>query len=59
MLLGPSGSGKIHTFNIIGGIDSPDSGYISINGGKDRGHGREDIDKIQESISDMCFRCTI
>ena len=30
VLLGPSGSGKSTLLNIIGGIDSPDSGYISI-----------------------------
>ncbi len=33
-LLGPSGSGKSTLLNIIGGIDSADSGYISINGEK-------------------------
>ncbi len=32
VLLGPSGSGKSTLLNIIGGIDSPDSGYIAING---------------------------
>ncbi len=32
VLLGPSGSGKSTLLNIIGGIDSADSGYISING---------------------------
>ena len=32
--LGPSGSGKSTLLNIIGGIDSADSGYISINGEK-------------------------
>ena len=31
VLLGPSGSGKSTLLNIIGGIDSADSGYISIN----------------------------
>ncbi|MBP5609360.1 MAG: ATP-binding cassette domain-containing protein, partial [Lachnospiraceae bacterium] len=30
VLLGPSGSGKSTLLNIIGGIDTPDSGYISI-----------------------------
>lgn len=34
VLLGPSGSGKSTLLNIIGGIDSPDSGYVSINGEK-------------------------
>lgn len=31
VLLGPSGSGKSTLLNIIGGIDSSDSGYIDIN----------------------------
>lgn len=34
VLLGPSGSGKSTLLNIIGGIDSADSGYIAINGEK-------------------------
>lgn len=34
VLLGPSGSGKSTLLNIIGGIDTADSGYISINGEK-------------------------
>ena len=34
VLLGPSGSGKSTLLNIIGEIDSADSGYISINGEK-------------------------
>ena len=34
VLLGPSGSGKSTLLNIIGGIDSADSGYISIDGVK-------------------------
>ena len=34
VLLGPSGSGKSTLLNIIGGIDYPDSGFISINGEK-------------------------
>ena len=33
-IIGPSGSGKSTLLNIIGGIDSADSGYISINGEK-------------------------
>ena len=34
VLLGPSGSGKSTILNIIGGIDSADSGYVSIAGEK-------------------------
>lgn len=34
VLLGPSGSGKSTLLNILGGIDSADGGYISIDGEK-------------------------
>ena len=34
VMLGPSGSGKSTLLNIIGGIDSADTGYIAINGEK-------------------------
>ena len=34
VLLGPSGSGKSTLLNIIGGIDSADSGFIAIHGDK-------------------------
>ena len=34
VLLGPSGCGKSTLLNIIGGIDTPSSGYISIEGDK-------------------------
>jgi len=34
VLLGPSGSGKSTLLNIIGGIDSADDGFVSINGDK-------------------------
>ena len=34
VLLGPSGSGKTTLLNILGGIDSADSGYVSIDGDK-------------------------
>lgn len=34
VLLGPSGSGKSTLLNILGGIDQPDEGYISIDGEK-------------------------
>ena len=36
VLLGPSGSGKSTLLNIIGGINTADSGYVSVNGEKTR-----------------------
>lgn len=36
VLLGQSGSGKSTLLNIIGGIDNADSGYVSINGEKQK-----------------------
>ncbi len=42
VLLGPSGSGKSTLLNIIGGIDTPDSGYVAIGGDK-----LEDMDEKQ------------
>lgn len=45
VLLGPSGSGKSTLLNIIGGIDTPDSGFVSINGDK-----LEDMDEKQLTV---------
>ena len=43
VLLGPSGSGKSTLLNIIGGIDTPDEGYVSINGDKLREMGEKGL----------------
>ena len=45
VLLGPSGSGKSTLLNIIGGIDTPDSGFVSIDGDK-----LEDMDERQLTV---------
>ena len=51
VLLGPSGSGKSTLLNIIGGIDEPDEGYISINGDKNRGYERKGPDPLPQEAS--------
>lgn len=43
VLLGPSGSGKSTLLNILGGIDSADSGYITINGEKTADMSEKDL----------------
>ena len=43
VLLGPSGSGKSTLLNIIGGIDSPDDGYVAIEGEKMKDMTEKDI----------------
>lgn len=48
VLLGPSGSGKSTLLNIIGGIDSADSGYIAINGEKNRRYERKKADAVPQ-----------
>ena len=55
VLLGPSGSGKSTLLNIIGGIDSSDSGYIAINRRKDSRYGRKDADIVQKKASGLCL----
>ena len=55
MLLGPSGSGKSTLLNIIGGIDEPDEGYISIDGEKNRRYEGESADSLPPEASGICF----
>lgn len=45
VLLGPSAQGKSALLNIIGGIDIPDEGYVSINGDK-----LEEMDEALKNI---------
>ena len=46
VMLGPSGSGKSTLLNIIGGIDSADNGYVSIDGEKNKGYEWKATDRI-------------
>ena len=60
VLLGPSGSGKSTLLNIIGGIDSADSGIYQHKWRQAEGYEREKSShSTAESTWDMCFRCTI
>ena len=54
VLLGPSGSGKSTLLNIIGGIDSADSGYISINGENSR-YERKGADELPPPPFRICI----
>jgi len=56
VLLGPSGSGKSTLLNIIGGIDNPDAGYISINGDKLRDMGEKGLTKYRRKHLGYVFQ---
>lgn len=55
VLLGPSGSGKSTLLNIIGGIDSADSGYIAIHGDKLGGFRGKRINQVPQNTSWICI----
>ena len=54
VLLGPSGSGKSTLLNIIGGIDSADSGYISINGDKLKDMSEKKAHTVPQKAPGIC-----
>ena len=56
VLLGPSGSGKSTLLNIIGGIDSADNGYISINGEKTKDMNEKTLTKYRRKHSGYVFQ---
>ena len=56
VLLGPSGSGKSTLLNIIGGIDSADSGYISIHGDKLEDMAEKDLTKYRRKHLGYVFQ---
>lgn len=56
VLLGPSGSGKSTLLNIIGGIDSADNGYISINGEKTKDMNEKTLTKYRRKHLGYVFQ---
>ncbi|MGN8946407.1 ABC transporter ATP-binding protein [Bariatricus sp. HCP28S3_E4] len=56
VLLGPSGSGKSTLLNIIGGIDSADFGYISINGDKLEDMGERELTQYRRKHLGYVFQ---
>ena len=59
VLLGPSGSGKSTLLNIIGGIDEPDEGYISIDGEKTGDMKEKALTLYRRKHLGYVFRCII
>ena len=56
VLLGPSGSGKSTLLNIIGGIDSADSGYIAIHGDKLEDLGEKELTQYRRKPLGYVFQ---
>ena len=56
VLLGPSGSGKSTLLNIIGGIDNPDDGYITINGDKLKDMGEKGLTRYRRKHLGYVFQ---
>lgn len=56
VLLGPSGSGKSTLLNIIGGIDSADSGYIAIHGDKLENLGEKELTRYRRTHLGYVFQ---
>ena len=56
VLLGPSGSGKSTLLNIIGGIDSADSGYIAIHGDKLEDLGEKELTQYRRTHLGYVFQ---
>ena len=54
VLLGPSGSGKSTLLNIVGGIDTADSGSVTVAGEVMQGM-NEAADRIQKKAFRLCI----
>ena len=55
-VIGPSGSGKSTLLNIIGGIDSADSGYIAIHGDKLEDLGEKELTRYRRTHLGYVFQ---
>ncbi len=56
VVLGPSGSGKTTLLNLIGALDSPTSGTITIDGKRISGSGRADLFRFRRETVSFIFQ---
>lgn len=56
VILGPSGSGKSTLLNMIGGLDSPDSGEITVDGRTITGMSKKELTKYRKQCIGFVFQ---
>lgn len=56
VILGPSGSGKSTLLNMIGGLDSPDSGEITVDGRTITGMSKKELTKYRKQSIGFVFQ---
>lgn len=55
-ILGPSGSGKTTLLNMVGGLDSPDEGYVKFRGEDITGYSSQEIDRFRNRHIGFVFQ---
>ena len=55
-IVGPSGSGKSTLLNMVGGLDRPTSGEVSIDGAKLRGLGDDELTRVRRDKIGFIFQ---
>ncbi|MFO8052163.1 MAG: ABC transporter ATP-binding protein [Thermoplasmatota archaeon] len=56
MVMGPSGSGKTTLLNLLGGIDGPDSGLLSVNGMELTGLDKKGLNRFRRERIGFIFQ---
>jgi putative ABC transport system ATP-binding protein len=56
MVMGPSGSGKTTLLNLLGGIDGPDSGVLTVNGLSLPELGKKDLNRFRRERVGFIFQ---